>query len=170
MRKVVLAFAVMTVAATWSGSAKAAEALLIRHDVVEVPVGGEAKLRPGFFIGVAHNLDGTVAVASMDAAHREVKISGRTPGRTIVTAWNLCEPNKRIELEVVVSNSGVEEAASAEKFYATTAAPATTDPAPAISNEASSDDAVTATDDNDEGANEDADSNDSTTDETEDSN
>jgi hypothetical protein len=170
MKKVVLALAVMTVAATWSGRAKAAEALLIRHDVIEVPVGGEAKLRPGFFIGVAHNLDGSVAFASMDAAHREVKISGRTPGRTIVTAWNLCEPNKRIELEVVVSDSGVEAAASAEKFYATTAAPATNDPAPAISNDTSNDDSVTATDDdNDDGANEDADT-DSSTDETADPN
>ena len=147
MTRVVFAVALAAASFSWTGNARAAEALLISHDVVEVPVGGQAKLRPGFFIGVAQNLDNQVAVASMDRTHREVMIAGLTPGRTIVTAWNLREPNKRVELEIVVSETGVEQAAAAETFYAATVAPAASDPVQQMSTDPAATDDAASNDD-----------------------
>lgn len=102
MRKLVavVAFAGMS----WAGSAFAAEALLIRHEVLTVPTGSELTLKPGFFIGKAWTADGYVADASMGEDMRTLSFKAKAPGRTVVTAYNLREPNKRVEFEIVVSD------------------------------------------------------------------
>jgi hypothetical protein len=96
----VVAFAGMS----WAGSALAAEALLIRHEVLTVPTGSELTLKPGFFIGKAWTADGYVADASMTSDMRSLSFKAKAPGRTVVTAYNLREPNKRVEFEIVVSD------------------------------------------------------------------
>lgn len=102
MRKLV---AVATfVGMSWASSALAAEALLIRHEVLTVPMGAELTLKPGFFIGKAWTADGYVADAALSADHRAVNFKAKAPGRTVVTAYNLREPNKRVEFEIVVSD------------------------------------------------------------------
>jgi len=83
-------------------SSHAAEALLIRHDVLQVPVGKSIDLRPGFFIGKAWTADGTVADASLAPDLRRIHFTATETGRTIVAAWNLREPNKRVEFEIEV--------------------------------------------------------------------
>lgn len=102
MRKLVavVAFAGMS----WAGSALAAEALLIRHEVLTVQTGSELTLKPGFFIGKAWTADGYVADASMGDDMRTLSFKAKAPGRTVVTAYNLREPNKRVEFEIVVSD------------------------------------------------------------------
>lgn len=92
------------VAMSWAGSALAAEALLIRHEVLTVPIGSELTLKPGFFIGKAWTADGYVADASMESDMRTLTFKAKAPGRTVVTAYNLREPNKRVEFEIVVSD------------------------------------------------------------------
>lgn len=101
-----LAAAVAFVGMSWAGSALAAEALLIRHEVLTVPVGAELTLKPGFFIGKAWTADGYVADASMNPDMRALTFKAKAPGRTVVTAYNLREPNKRVEFEVVVADEG----------------------------------------------------------------
>lgn len=101
-----LAGVVAFVGMSWAGSALAAEALLIRHEVLTVPIGAELTLKPGFFIGKAWTADGYVADASMNADMRGLTFTAKAPGRTVVTAYNLREPNKRVEFEIVVSDGG----------------------------------------------------------------
>ena len=103
-----LAVAVAFVGMSWAGSALAAEALLIRHEVLTVPVGTELTLKPGFFIGKAWTADGYVADASMNTDMRGLTFKAKAPGRTVVTAYNLREPNKRVEFEIVVADEGEE--------------------------------------------------------------
>ena len=102
MRKLLGIVAVVGV--SWAGSAMAAEALLIRHEVLTVPIGSELVLKPGFFIGKAWTADGYVADASMTEDMRSLTFKAKAPGRTVVTAYNLREPNKRVEFEIVVSD------------------------------------------------------------------
>jgi hypothetical protein len=102
MRKLVAVVAF--VGMSWAGSALAAEALLIRHEVLTVPTGSELTLKPGFFIGKAWTADGYVADASMGTDMRTLSFKAKAPGRTVVTAYNLREPNKRVEFEIVVSD------------------------------------------------------------------
>jgi hypothetical protein len=102
MRKLLGVVAVIGV--SWAGSAMAAEALLIRHEVLTVPIGSELTLKPGFFIGKAWTADGYVADASMTDDMRTLMFKAKAPGRTVVTAYNLREPNKRVEFEIVVSD------------------------------------------------------------------
>ena len=83
-------------------SSHAAEALLIRHDVLQVPVGGSVDLSPGFFIGKAWTADGTVATAALTSNLRRIHFTATETGRTIVAAWNLREPNQRVEFEIEV--------------------------------------------------------------------
>lgn len=83
-------------------SSYGAEALLIRHDVLQVPVGGNLDLTPGFFIGKAWTADGTVATAGLTKDLRRIHFHATETGRTIVAAWNLREPNKRVEFEIEV--------------------------------------------------------------------
>lgn len=104
MRKLAL---VAFIGISWAGSAPAAEALLIRHEVLTVPMGAELTLRPGFFIGKAWTADGYVADAHMTPDQRAVSFHAKAPGRTVVTAYNLREPNKRVEFEIVVSDEAV---------------------------------------------------------------
>lgn len=99
-----LAAVVAFVGMTWAGSAMAAEALLIRHEVLSVPVGTELTLKPGFFIGKAWTADGYVADTVMASDQRTLKFTAKSPGRTVVTAYNLREPNKRVEFEIVVAD------------------------------------------------------------------
>ena len=101
-----LAAAVAFVGMSWAGSALAAEALLIRHEVLTVSVGTELTLKPGFFIGKAWTADGYVADASMSGDMRGLTFTAKAPGRTVVTAYNLREPNKRVEFEIVVAEEG----------------------------------------------------------------
>jgi hypothetical protein len=103
-------FALAVAAATMfaSSSALAAEALLIRHEVLSVPVGETLELKPGFFIGKAWIADPDVAETSLDTKLRNVRFTARSPGRTIISAWNLREPNKRIEYEIVVVTQGMD--------------------------------------------------------------
>lgn len=103
-----LAAAVAFVGMSWAGSALAAEALLIRHEVLTVPIGAELTLKPGFFIGKAWTADGYVADASMNGDMRGLTFKAKAPGRTVVTAYNLREPNKRVEFEIVVAEEGEE--------------------------------------------------------------
>lgn len=103
-----LAAVVAFVGMSWAGSALAAEALLIRHEVLTVPVGAELTLKPGFFIGKAWTADGYVADASMNTDMRGLSFKAKAPGRTVVTAYNLREPNKRVEFEIVVAEEGEE--------------------------------------------------------------
>lgn len=102
MRKLVAVAAFIGM--SWAGSALAAEALLIRHEVLTVPTGSELTLKPGFFIGKAWTADGYVADASMQSDMRTLTFKAKAPGRTVVTAYNLREPNKRVEFEIVVSD------------------------------------------------------------------
>lgn len=99
-----LAVVMTLIGMSWAGSALAAEALLIRHEVLSVPVGAELTLKPGFFIGKAWTADGYVADTSMASDQRTLKFKAKSPGRTVVTAYNLREPNKRVEFEIVVSD------------------------------------------------------------------
>ena len=128
--KKLLGFAVFCFAGSLAGSASAAEALLLRHDVVEINVGETAQLHAGFFIGKAVATDTSIAHAGMDQNYRTVNLVGLNPGRTVITAWNIREPNKRIELEVVVKGS---ELATNTATTATTApATATTASEPVV--------------------------------------
>lgn len=99
MRRFAVALAALMLT---SSTALAAEALLIRHEVLSVPVGTELELKPGFFIGKAWMADPTVAEAGLQPNLRQVRLQARAPGRTIVSTWSLTEPNKRIEYEIVV--------------------------------------------------------------------
>ena len=108
MRKL-LALAVF-VGLSWTGSAIAAEALLIRHDVLTVPMGAEVELKTGFFIGKAWTADGWVAETAVERDQRTVVFKAKNPGRTVVTAWNLREPHKRIEFEIMVTDDSVQAA------------------------------------------------------------
>ena len=92
---------------SWAGSALAAEALLIRHDVLTVPMGAEVELKTGFFIGKAWTADGWVAETAVQRDQRTVVFKAKNPGRTVVTAWNLREPHKRIEFEIMVSDESM---------------------------------------------------------------
>lgn len=107
MRKLVAVVA-CAVGMSWAGSALAAEALLIRHEVLTVPMGSELTLKPGFFIGQAWTADGYVADASMKPDMRTLVFKAKAPGRTVVTAYNLREPNKRVEFEIVVSDEAMD--------------------------------------------------------------
>ncbi len=109
MRKIamVVAWVLAVAATTWAGSANAAEALLIRHEVLRVPIGSELHLQPGFFIGRARTADRHVAMAEMDESLRSVSLRTTSPGRTIVSTWSLREPHKRIEYEIVVEEPAV---------------------------------------------------------------
>lgn len=100
MKKLIAAAVV--VASSWSGVAIAAEALLLRHEVVTVKVGTELDLRPGFFIGKAVTLDPAIGAATQTEDQRGIKIRATAPGRTLVSAYNLRESNKRVEFEVIV--------------------------------------------------------------------
>lgn len=86
----------------WVPSSHAAEALLIRHDVLQVPVGASVDLTPGFFIGKAWTADGTVASTALTKNLRRIHFTATGTGRTIVAAWNLREPNRRVEFEIEV--------------------------------------------------------------------
>ncbi len=104
MKKLALAVAALTMLG--SSTAFAAEALLIRHEVLSVPVGKDLELKPGFFIGKAWNADLAVAkVAATD--RRNLTLHARAPGRTIISAYSLREPHKRIEYEIVVVDEGM---------------------------------------------------------------
>lgn len=102
MKTIVAAAAVALTTATWSSVALAGEALLIRHEVLTVDVGTEVDLRPGFFIGKAWTADPEVGVAARTWSNRAIHVKATAPGRTIVSAWNLREPDQRIEFEIVV--------------------------------------------------------------------
>lgn len=107
MKKVAtLMFALVTIGS--AGSASAGEALLIRHEVLTVPVGTELQLRPGFFIGQAWTADGSVAETTKSVDQRQVRLRATAPGRTIVAAHNLRAPDQRVEFEVVVVASAEE--------------------------------------------------------------
>ncbi len=69
-----------------------------------MPMGSELTLKPGFFIGKAWTADGYVADASMADDMRTLSFKAKAPGRTVVTAYTLREPNKRVEFEIVVSD------------------------------------------------------------------
>lgn len=101
MKKIVAA-ALVLASASWSGAALAGEALLIRHEVLTVDVGTEIDLRPGFFIGKAWTADPEVGVAARTWNNRAINVKATAPGRTIVSAYNLREPDQRIEFEIVV--------------------------------------------------------------------
>jgi hypothetical protein len=103
-----LAAVVAFVGMSWAGSALAAEALLIRHEVLTVPIGAQLTLKPGFFIGKAWTADGYVADTTMNPDMRGLTFTAKAPGRTVVTAYNLREPNKRVEFEVVVADENEE--------------------------------------------------------------
>ena len=103
MKKIVAA--AVLVVSSWSGVALAGEALLIRHEVLTVDVGTELDLRPGFFIGKAWTADPGVGIAARTEDQRGINVRATAPGRTIVSVWNLREPDQRIEFEIVVASS-----------------------------------------------------------------
>jgi hypothetical protein len=85
--------------------ARAGEALLIRHEVLTVPVGEWVEMTPGFFIGHAWTADTTVGTTGVDHTLRTVRFHAAEPGRTVIAAWSQINPGHRIEYEIVVERA-----------------------------------------------------------------